>query len=73
MNILRNLILRLNYRQDLDLGGLNAGPKPGAVPTVCNVNPTQSHVQQERKERAQKSTKKKARSVTSSCWKTISL
>ena len=31
-------------------------PKPGAVPLVFNFNPTQSHIQQERKERAQKRT-----------------
>ena len=48
-------------------------PKPGAVPMIFNFKPTQKHVQQERKERAQKCTKKKAKSVTSSCWKTISL
>ena len=41
--------------------------KPGAVPTTFYINTTQSHIQQERKERAQKRTKKKARSVTSSC------
>ena len=45
--------------------------KPGATPTAFNINTTQSHFQQERKERAQKLTKK-ARSVTSSCWMTIS-
>ena len=47
--------------------------KPGAAPTTFNINTTQSHNQQERKERAQKRTQKKARSVTSSCWMTISL
>ena len=41
--------------------------KPGAAPTAFNINTTQGHIQQERKERAQKRTKKKARSVTSSC------
>ena len=48
-------------------------PKPGAVPTMFNYDPTQSHVQQERKERLQKCSKKKAIAVTSNCWKTISL
>ena len=47
--------------------------KPGSAPTSFNINTTQSHIQQERKERAQKRTKKKARSDTSSCWMTISL
>ena len=46
--------------------------KPGAAPITFNINTTQSHIQQEKKERAQKRTKK-ARSVTSSCWMTISL
>ena len=46
--------------------------KPGAVPTTFYNNTTQSLIQLERKERAQKPTKKKARSVTSSCWMTIS-
>ena len=32
--------------------------KPDAVPTIFSFKPTQSHVQQERKERAQKRTKK---------------
>ena len=48
-------------------------PKPGAVPTIFNFDPTQSRVQQERKGRVQKCSKKKAISVTSNCWKTISL
>ena len=45
--------------------------KPDAVPTIFHFNPTQSHAQQERKERAQKRKKKKERSVTpiASCWK----
>ena len=47
--------------------------KHGAAPTTFNINTTQSHVQQEKKERAQKHTIQKARSVTSSGWKTISL
>ena len=46
-------------------------PKPGAVLTISNFDPTQSHVQQDRKERVQKCSKKKATSVTSSCWQTI--
>ena len=71
MNTLRNLVLRLNYTQNLDLG-LNTR-KPGAVPTIFNFDPTQSHVQQERKERVQKCSKKEAISVTSNCLKTISL
>ena len=49
MNILRNLVLRLNYKQDLDLGGFKC-LKPGAAPTAFNINTTQSHIQQERKE-----------------------
>ena len=48
-------------------------PKPGAVPTLFIFDSTQSHVQQERKERVQKCSKKRAISVTSNCWKTISL
>ena len=48
-------------------------PKHAAAPTTFNSNTTQSHVQQEKKGRAQKGTKKKARCVTSSCWKTIFL
>ena len=47
--------------------------KPVAAPTTFNINTTRSHIQQKRKERAQKRTKKKARYVTSSCWMTISL
>ena len=42
--------------------------KPDAVPTIFSFKPTQSHVQQERKERAQKRTKTTVRSITSSCW-----
>ena len=47
--------------------------KPDAVPTIFSFKPTQSHGQQERKERAQKRTKTNIRSVTSSCctWKTF--
>ena len=47
--------------------------KPDAVPTIFSFKPTQSHVQQERKERAQKRTKTTVRSITSSCltWKTF--
>ena len=47
MNILRNPVLRLNYKQDLDLGGLNT-PKPDAVPTILNFDAPQL-VQQESK------------------------
>ena len=32
--------------------------KPGAAPTAFDINTTESHIQQERKERAQKRTKK---------------
>ena len=46
-------------------------PTPGALPTIINSNPIQSHVQQEGK--GPEAHKKKARSVTSSFWKTISL
>ena len=42
--------------------------KHDAVPTIFSFKPTQSHGQQERKERAQKRTKTTVRSVTSSCW-----
>ena len=38
--------------------------KPDAVPTIFSFKPTQSHVQQERKERAQMRTKTTLRSVT---------
>ena len=38
MNTLRNLVLRLNYKQNLDLRNL---PKSGAVPTIFNFDPTQ--------------------------------
>ena len=48
-------------------------PEPLAVPTIYHLNPTQSHVQQERKERAQKCTEKKARPVASSCCKKMFL
>ena len=34
-------------------------PKPGAVPTIFIFDRTQSHVQQEKKERAQKRTKRR--------------
>ena len=37
--------------------------KPDAVPTIFSYKPRQSHVQQERKERAQKRTKTTVRSV----------
>ena len=57
---------RLGFRRSKRL-------KPGAAPTAFNIITTQRHIQRERKERAQKCTKKKARSVTSSCWRTISL
>ena len=42
--------------------------KPDAEPTIFSFKPTQSHGQQERKERSQKRTKTNVRSVTSSCW-----
>ena len=42
--------------------------KPDAVPTIFSFKPSQSLVQQERKERAQKRTKTTVRSVSSSCW-----
>ena len=66
MNTLRNLVLRLNYKTILGFRRFKH-PIPGAVHTIFNFDPTQSHFQQERKERPMKRTKKKARSVTSSC------
>ena len=72
MNTLRNLVLRLNYKQNLDLGGLNTRHLVQCL-QYSNFDPTQSHVQQERKERVQKCSKKEAISVTSNCLKKISL
>ena len=48
--------------------------KPGAASTAFNINTTQSHIQQERKERAQIAQKRRPDLLcTSSCWMTISL
>ena len=60
MNTLRNLVLRLNYKQNLDLGGLNTWNLVQCL-QFLNFNPTPELL------------KKEAISVTSNCLKTISL
>ena len=47
------------FEAEIRLGFRFKHPKPGVMPTIFNFNSTQSHVQQERNERAQKRTKRR--------------
>ena len=71
MDILGNLVLRLNYKQDLDLGSLNARSLVLCILYLYAYHAGSYLTREKRK--GPEAHKKKAISVTSSCWKTISL
>ena len=71
MNTLRNLVLRLNYKQNLDLGGLNTQNLVQCLQYSILI--PHRAMFNKREKRVQKCSKKEAISVTSNCLKTISL
>ena len=72
MNTLKNLVLRLNYKQNLDLGGLNTRNLVQCLQYSILI-PHRAKFNKRQKERVRKCSKKEAISVTSNCLKTISL